>query len=142
MHRLTSRALLILWTSGLMVACGGDDAPPLTGPSPGAPPTVTEVFAGEVNRNGAVTHPFLAEASGNVVATLDALGPEEVVTNIGLLLGTWNGSSCQTVIANDNAAQGAIVIGAASIASNLCVRVYDVGKIPAFATYQVTVVHP
>jgi hypothetical protein len=124
-----------------MVACGGDSDPAPTTPSPGPPPTVTEVFGGELNRNGAVTHPFLAGAAGNVVATLDAVGPEGV-TAIGLLLGTWNGSSCQTVIANDNAAQGASVIGAASIASNLCVRVYDVGKIPALATYQVTVVHP
>jgi hypothetical protein len=123
-----------------MAACG-DSTPAPTTPSPGPPPTVTEVFGGELNRNGAVTHPFLAGAAGTVVATLDSVGPESV-TAIGLLLGTWNGSSCQTVIANDNAAQGAAVIGEASIASNLCVRVYDVGKIPALATYQVTVVHP
>ena len=141
MHRLTSRALLVLCSSALMTACGDSDSAP-TLPSPGPPPTVTEVFSGQVNRNGAMTHPFLAGASGNVVATLDALGPEGVVTSIGVLLGTWNGASCQTVIANDNAAQGALVIGAASIASNLCLRVYDVGKIPDLATYQVSVVHP
>ena len=76
------------------------------------------------------------------MATLDSLGPEGVVTTVGLLLGTWNGSSCQTVIANDSAAPGSFVIGAASIASNLCVRIYDVGKIPNLASYQVTVVHP
>ena len=141
MHRLTSRALLVLWSSALMVACG-DDSPPLTTPIPGSPAFVSESFAGELNRNGAVTHPFLAGSSGTIVATLDALGPEGVVTSIGLLLGTWNGTACQSVISNDTAAQGASVIGAASIASNLCVRVYDVGKIPSLATYQVTVVHP
>jgi hypothetical protein len=124
-----------------MAACGGDNTPAPTTPSPGPPPTVTEVFGGELNRNGAATHPFLAGASGNVVATLDSVSPENV-TAIGLLLGTWNGSACQTVIANDNAAPGATVIGAASVASNLCVRVYDVGKIPTLASYQVTVVHP
>lgn len=140
MHRLTSRALLVLCSSALMAACG-DNTPAPTTPSAGPPPTVTETFAGELNRNGAATHPFLAGASGNVVATLDSVAPEEVAS-IGLLLGTWNGSSCQTVIANDNAAQGATVIGAASVASNLCVRVYDVGKIPTLASYQVTVVHP
>jgi len=141
MHLLTSRALLVLCSSALLAACGGDDTTTPTTPSPGAPPTVTEVFAGELNRNGAVTHPFLAGASGNVVATLDSVGPEDVAA-IGVLLGTWNSTSCQTVIANDNAAQGATVIGAASVASNLCVRVYDVGKIPTRASYQVTVVHP
>jgi hypothetical protein len=102
---------------------------------------VTEVFAGELNRNGAATHPFLAGASGTVTATLDTLAPEDTAA-IGLSMGTWNGSACQIVIANDNAAQGALVIGAASTAGNLCVRVYDVGKIPALASYQVTVVHP
>ena len=141
MHRLTSRALLVLCSSALMVACG-DDPPPATLPSPGPPQTVSEVFAGEINRNGAVTHPFLAGSSGNIVATLDSLGPEGVVTSVGLLLGTWNGTSCQSVISNDNAAQGAFVIGAASIASTLCVRIYDVGNIPNLASYQVTVVHP
>ena len=142
MHRLTFRALLVLWSAALMVACGGESDPGPTVPSPVPPPTVSEVFSGEINRNGAVTHPFLAGDSGNVVATLDSLGPEGIVTNVGLLLGTWNGSSCQTVISNDNAAQGAFVIGAASIASALCVRIYDVGKIPELASYQVTVVHP
>jgi len=99
------------------------------------------VFAGEVNRNGAVTHPFLAGASGTVTVTLDILAPESTET-IGLSLGTWNGTACQIVIANDRAAQGAVVVGAASTAGNLCVRVYDVGAIPALASYQVTVVHP
>lgn len=140
MHRLTARALLVLCSSAFMAACGDSNPAPTT-PSPGPPPTVTEVFAGELNRNGAVTHPFLAGASGTVVATLDSVAPEAVAT-IGLSLGTWNGTACQTIIANDSAAQGTLVIGAASIASNLCVRVYDVGKIPALATYQVTVVHP
>jgi hypothetical protein len=102
---------------------------------------VTEIFAGDVNRNGAVTHPFLAGASGDIAATLDFLVPEDV-PSIGVSLGTWNGSACQTVIANDSAVQGAMVIGTASVASNLCLRVYDVGKIPTLGSYQITVVHP
>ena len=140
MHRLTSRALLLLCSSTLLTACG-DSTPAPTTPSPGPPPSVTEVFEGTLNRNGAGTHPFLAGASGNVVATLDFIEPD-TVTALGISLGTWNGTACQTVIANDNAAQGATVVGAASIASNLCLRLYDVGKIPNVASYQVTVVHP
>jgi len=141
MHRFTSRALLVLCSSARMAACGGDDIPPPTAPSPGPPPTITETFEGEINRNGAATHPFLAEASGNVTVTLDFLEPEEVAS-IGLSLGTWNGSACQTVIANDTAVRGASLLGTASIASNLCLRVYDTGDIPTLASYQVTVVHP
>ncbi len=88
-----------------------------------------------------MTHPFLAEASGDVTATLISLAPEEVAS-IGLSLGTWNGSACQTVIANDTAVQGAVIIGRASIAGNLCLRIYDTGNIPSLASYEVTVVHP
>lgn len=141
MHRFTSRAFLILCSSSLISACGGDNTPAPALPSPGPPPTITETFAGEINRNGAVTHPFLAEASGDVTATLNSLAPEEV-TSIGLSLGTWNGSACQTVIANDSAVQGAVIVGRASVAGNLCLRIYDTGNIPTLASYEVTVVHP
>jgi hypothetical protein len=135
-----SRALLVLCSATLVTACGGDTPAP-TVPSPGRPPDVTETFTGDLNRNGAVTHPFLAGASGDIRATLDSIGPDEI-SSIGLSLGTWNGSACQVVIANDNAIPGAVVLGQASVASNLCLRIYDVGKIPTLASYQVTVVHP
>jgi hypothetical protein len=140
MHRFTSRALFVLCSSAVMAACGGE-TPALPTPSPGPPPTITEVFSGDINRNGGVTHPFLAEASGNIVATLDGLEPE-AVASIGVSLGTWNGSACQVVIANDTAVAGATIVGTASIASNLCLRVYDTGTIATLASYQVTVVHP
>jgi hypothetical protein len=141
MSHLTSRALVVLCSSALLTACGGEDSTTPTTPTPSEPRTATEVFTGQINRNGAFTHPFLAASAGTVEATLDVISPEDVAS-IGVSLGTWNGSACQTVIANDNAVQGAKVVGAASIASNLCLRVYDVGKIPAVASYQVTVVRP
>jgi hypothetical protein len=140
MYRPARRALLVLASAALITACGDSN---ITAPTTPAPPRedITEVFTGEVNRNGAVTHPFLAEAAGTVTATLDSLTPD-TVSAVGVSLGTWNGTACQIVIANDNAAQGARVIGNASTAGNLCLRVYDVGRIPALAAYQVTVVHP
>jgi hypothetical protein len=141
MYRFTSRALFVLCSSAVMAACGGESTPTLPTPSSGSPPTITEVFSGDINRNGGVTHTFLAEASGNIVATLDGLEPE-AVSSIGVSLGTWNGSACQVVIANDNAVAGATIVGAASVASNLCLRVYDTGTIATLASYQVTVVHP
>ena len=140
MHRLVSYALLLFCSSLPLGACDNSTPTP-TSPTPAPPAAVTETFAGELNRNGAATHTFLAQASGTVTATLDTLAPENTPA-IGLSLGTWNGSACQIVIANDNAARGAIVVGAASSAGNLCVRVYDVGKVGDLASYQLTVVHP
>ena len=140
MPRFVSLALLLACASLPVGACGGD-APVPTSPTPSGPTSVTETFAGELNRNGARTHTFLAQASGTVTATLDTLAPDTTAA-IGLSLGTWNGSACQIVIANDNAAKGAVVVGAASTAGNLCVRVYDVGKVSDLTSYALTVVHP
>ncbi len=73
--------------------------------------------------------------------TLSALSPDNTVT-VGLSLGTWNGESCQTVIARDSTVVGNSIVGAASAAGNFCVRVYDVGKLAAATSYDVQVVHP
>jgi hypothetical protein len=140
MYRFVPHALLI----GALLsttACGSDTASAPTSPTPATPPTVTDTFSGSISRNGATTHTFLAQASGNVIVTLTTLGPEST-TAIGLSLGTWNGTACQIVIANTNAAQGAIVIGVASSAGNLCVFIQDVGRIVDLASYELTIVHP
>jgi hypothetical protein len=139
MYRCIPRAVLI----GALLstaACGGNSSTP-TSPTPTTPTTITETFSGSINRNGAATHTFLAQASGAVTATLTTLAPEGTEA-IGLSLGTWNGTSCQLVIANTAAAQGAVVLGVASSAGNLCILVQDVGKIGVAASYEITVVHP
>lgn len=139
MYRFVPYALLLgalLSTS----ACGDKESTP-TAPTSTAPPTITEAFSGSINRNGAATHAFLAQAAGTVTATLTTLSPEGTET-IGLSLGTWNGTACQIVIANTAAAQGAVILAIASSAGNLCVFVQDVGKIAVAASYEITVVHP
>ena len=139
MYRFVPHALLL----GALLsttACGDDAAAP-TAPTPTALPTVTDTFSGSINRNGAATHTFLAQASGTVTVTLTTLSPEGTEA-IGLSLGTWNGTACQLVIANTAAAQGAIILGVASSAGNLCVFVQDVGKIAVAASYEITVIHP
>jgi hypothetical protein len=101
---------------------------------------VTDTFSGTVTPNGAVTHDFGVQAGGRVTATLKSLSPDDAV--VGLSLGTWNGSACQIVLANDSARLNAVVIGQASGLGNLCVRVYDVGSISQSTSYEVEVVHP
>lgn len=138
MRRSMVRTILLCSVLALATACDSDDTP-VTPTQPA--PTTTDTFSGTLNQNGAVTNPFTTAASGTLTATLKSVGPVET-TAIGLSLGTWNGTACQVVVANDNATQGAIVTGTVSSAGNFCVRIYDIGKIEQTVSFTVEVVHP
>src|SRR4051812_30374152 len=102
MRRLISGLLLGALVSA--TGCGTSD-PVTTVTTPTTPTaTVTDTFAGTLNMNGGATFPFIAGGAGSVTATLTSLGPDSTLP-IGLSLGTWTGSACQVVVANDNAAQ-------------------------------------
>jgi hypothetical protein len=73
--------------------------------------------------------------------TLSALNPDNTRT-VGLSLGTWNGESCQTVIARDTTVVGNSIVGTASASGSFCIRVYDVGKLAESTSYDVQVTHP
>lgn len=130
-----------------VVAAGCDTQDPFATPTqPFTPVSATETFSGTMNRNGAVTYPFGTSASGFVTATLSVLGadsgsPDSTVT-LGVALGTWNGATCQIVIANDRAVQGTVVTGQASAAGSLCLRTYDIGALVGTAAYEVQINHP
>jgi hypothetical protein len=94
-----------------------------------------------VTTNGAVTFQFRASAEGILTATLRSLTPDNTIL-IGLALGTWNGVTCQVVLANDQATQGIAVTGAVSDAGLLCVRLYDVGQVTQPQTFEIVVIHP
>jgi hypothetical protein len=100
---------------------------------------VEPVISGRLTVNGAATHPFVVGRPGNATATLTSLTPDSTAI-IGLSLGTWNGVTCQILIANDNATLNSSAIGTAS-AGNFCVRVQDVGKLAAPTDYEITVRH-
>ena len=101
---------------------------------------ITDTFLGTLTVNGGVTHQFAAARSGTIQETLTALSPDSTVI-LGISLGTWNGNTCQVVLAKDNATLGSIVLGTASSAGTLCARVYDVGNLTEPASYEITVVH-
>ena len=132
------RMLLIAVMAGAAAACGSSTP---TTPTTTTPNTLTDTFSGNLTQNGAVTNSFATKASGSVQATLSTLAPDSSVV-IGMSVGTWNGSACTIVIANDAATQGTTVSGSASSAGNFCVRVYDVGKLTQTIQYTVTVTHP
>jgi hypothetical protein len=130
---------LLIALLGAAGACGSNT--PATPTTPTPPATVTDTFSGTLNQNGGVTHPFTTASSGSVQVTLTALAPVDTL-KIGLSLGTWNGTACTVVIANDAASKTSVVSGTVSSASSLCVRVYDVGNVKDPISYTVTVVHP
>lgn len=130
--------LLLMFVA--LTACNSNTLTTSTAPT--AATTVTETFSGTLTKNGAATHPFTVSGAGLLTATLTSVTPDSTIA-IGLSLGTWNGSACQTVLANDKATQGTVIIGNASTVGNLCVRIYDAsGSIVAPAGYQIDVVHP
>ena len=66
---------------------------------------ITDTFLGTLTVNGGVTHQFAAARSGTIQETLTALSPDSTVI-LGISLGTWNGNTCQVVLAKDNAGAG------------------------------------
>jgi hypothetical protein len=138
MRRLAALAL----AAALMAAACGSDNTPTTPTTPNTPNT-TDTFTGTLTPSGGNTFPFITARSGSITATLTSLGPDSGLT-VGLLLGTWNGNACsvQSAVIKDNAVQGSTILGAASAAGSLCVRIYDVGNLTGPVDFQITVIHP
>ena len=141
MRRSISHYLIVPVLFALTSAACGDNLSTTT-PTDTTSTTATETFSGAISRNGAATHTFTTARSGSVTATLSALNPDNTLT-IGLSLGTWNGESCQVVIARDSTVVGNSIVGTASAAATFCVRVYDASaSITEQTSYDVQVVHP
>lgn len=138
-RRFPALCLVLALAAFGAAGCDDENDPPTTPNTP--PPTVTESFTGSLNRNGAVTFAFTVAANGQVTATLVELSSSAVP--VSLILGNWNGSVCQVVLANDNAVQGTFVTGSMSAAGSLCVRLSDgSGNLESPVTFKVDVVHP
>jgi hypothetical protein len=143
---MTRVCLLFVACLIAMAGSGCTNNPTTPTPTPTPTPTIlTEVFSGTINMNGAASHSFVSQASGEVRVTLTALSPDPTQI-VGLSLGTWTGVACQAVVAADRASQLTSITGAVqtSTGGSLCARVYDVGTIAAGSpvTYTVTVNHP
>ena len=135
LRRLGAIALLVL--AATSAAC--EDTTP-TIPTVTPPPTTTDTFSGTLNVNGAFSFPFAVVLPGTLTATLTSVSDNTIA--VSLSLGNWTGTSCQVVIANDNALQGAVIPATASTLGNFCVRISDVGKVVSPVTFEISVVHP
>ena len=146
MRRLSTRVspLLLALVLPALGAAGCDSTTTPTSSNTSTTSTtatsITETFRGTVSINGAATFSFGVLAQGAVTATYKTISPATTAT-MGLALGIWNGSTCSVIIANDNAVLNSTVIGNASSAGTLCVRAYDVGRLTATQTVELTVTH-
>ncbi len=139
-RRISGIAVVLVVTMGL-AGCsdeiGGGNQDPTT---PTTPTTVTqtETFTGTVTASEAKVH-AVSVRPGLVTATLTALGPDANLP-IGFGLGTWDGISCNAVANNPTAVQGNKLIGTASSAAVVCVRIFDIGNLTDLtANYTVTI---
>lgn len=139
MSRFTFAALLAAVLSATACSNNTTTAPTTTT----TPTSVTDSFNGTVTKNGASSFAFNVNAAGSVFATLTSISDTSVP--VGLSVGVWTAAtatcSFSPSIANDNALQGTTLSASASGVGQLCVRVYDIGKVVSPLDYQVTVVH-
>jgi len=147
MRPLLLRVLMIVLAAGIASACGGNNSSANTPTGPTLPSILTETFSGTLTHNSAYTHPFSVTQAGSVtvflITSANAAKASDNQIPLGVSLGTWNGASCAIVIANDNVSPGSSITGTATAAGNLCIRVYDVGFMPASsANYELLVDHP
>lgn len=66
---------------------------------------------------------------------------EVTSTVVGLALGTWSGTTCTIVLANDITGIDGVVSGVVQGAGSLCARVYDVGRLETPAVFTIEVSH-
>ena len=139
MHRFFSRVIPVA-LSLIVAGCGNGNTDTTTTPAP-TPPTVTDSFSGVLTLHGAVTYPFTVTGVGGISAQLTMLSPD-AAKPVGLSMGTWNGSTCQIVLANDVSIQGSVVVGTTSTVGDFCVRIYDAtGTVVQAETYTIEVTH-
>ena len=83
------------------------------------------------------------DVASSIVATLKTVGADNTLV-VSFALGTWTGTGCNIVLANDAATGGAILTGTMTGIGTLCARVGDVGNIPSGpgVAYTIEVVHP
>ena len=138
MRRSVSEVLLLALLVLAVGACDDDNSTP-TNPTP-TPVATTETFSGVLTVNGARSFPFASNA-GSVTATMTALAPDPL-TVIGMAIGTWTGTTCQIILANDQSSINAMVNGAVTTTGTLCLRVYDsTGQLTEPVNFSVAVQH-
>jgi hypothetical protein len=132
-HILVLLAMLSAW------GCGDDESS--TSPTSPSPVYTTDTFSGTLNAGETGTHPFTAKTGGSITITLSTLSPTSTIL-MGIGLGTWNGTACNTTLQTGAATQGSAFSASATSAGNFCVTIFDIGNITEATSYTITLTHP
>jgi hypothetical protein len=127
---------LLLLFAGVGSGCLGSTP---TAPSTSEPVAVAETLQGTLSVNGARTHSFTVDRAGDVTARLTILSDQAAI--VGLGLGTWNGTTCAIILANDAATIGSSVAGTAEATGDFCARISDIGLLVTSVDYIIDVSH-
>jgi hypothetical protein len=137
-------ALLGVVVAATAVALSGCDSSATTSPTSPSASTTTESFSGSLAQSGSAAHSFTVAAKGTVTVSLTAVSPLTTMS-LGVALGTWDGTTCGTSVAeNKDARSGSTALTGTAATGNYCVRVFDSGNIPSdwSVSYSIDVVHP
>jgi hypothetical protein len=106
-------------------------------------PTTSEPFAATIGVGGSAFYSFNIAVNGTVNVTLTSVGGQGVpaTVQLGIGIGTPAGIDC-SVTSSVTAGAGTAPQLTGSFGPGLfCVRIYDVGNLPAAASFSVTIAH-
>jgi uncharacterized membrane protein len=131
----------VLLASSLWACNNSTTTIPTTPTTPTTPAEkVTETFTNTLELGATDYYGFSAKSAGIVTTTVTSLSPDSAAT-IGVAVGTFDGLSCTPVVVTETAKVGSVLIGTATAAVNLCLKVYDVGLLADPTTYIITIDH-
>jgi hypothetical protein len=130
---------LLFAAVALSVSGCGDPAPTTATSIPDAVLT-TDTLSGALTPGASMYH-LVTARSGEVVMTMKGISDPSL--SLGMEIGVYSTLSCTAVVGNPAATIGNSVVGLTTSQTQLCIRVYDPGTIPADASvaYEITLSH-
>jgi hypothetical protein len=124
------RALLLVAPMALAVSGCASSTDTITIPTP---VEVTESYSGSVVGQGGVSYQVINAKVGSVTLTMAAIGPDPAVP-VGMSIGVLSSLACAAMMDNPAAQVGSQLVGTATGAITMCVKLYDPGTFAADQT--------
>ena len=146
---MRATAIILFVLAVAASGCGGNSttAPSGTSTTPTttvAAPTISETWTSVLPVGGFKFFSFGIPSNGTVNITLTSVGGQFVPSTVqlGIGIGTPEGTDCTTTQTTTAAAGSTAQISTTETAGVYCVRIYDVGNLFAPANFAVQIDHP